>query len=164
MERVLEHTERDLQARCTCYSSCSSSSSSRRLCVCAGGQQHMPRSPVSPSQKKLQIILNSLPACLPHHIPAAASAAATTTADFFFFFFFFFRWQLIRRLRLPAAPSQRTGRNLLLGKSNTSVRLTLRPHQSEEPVIFLHPGRPVHIHLPQRQVKCGSVNKLAALR
>lgn len=82
----------------------------------------------------------------------------------FFFPFFFLCWQPIRRLRLSAAPSQRTGRNLLLGKSNTSVRLTLRPHQSEEPVIFLHPGRPVRIHLPQRQVKCGSVNKLAALR
>lgn len=64
-------------------------------------------------------------------IPAAASAALS---------FFFFRWQLIRRLRLSAAPSQQTGRNLLLGKSNTSVRLTLRAHQSEEPVIFLHPS------------------------
>lgn len=144
----MEHT--DLQDRRTCYS-CSSGSGSRRVHVCAGGQQHMPLSLVSLSQKNLQIILNSA-----RHISAAASAAL--------FSFFFFRWQLIRRLRLSAAPSQRAERNLLLGKSNTSVRLTLRPHQSEEPVIFLRSGRHVHIHLPQRQVKCGSVNKLAALR
>lgn len=83
---------------------------------------------------------------------------------FSYFFFFFLRWQLIRRLRPSASSSQRTARNWQLRKSNASLRLTLRPHQSQELVIFLHPGRPVHIHLPQRQVKCGSVNKLATLR
>lgn len=150
-EGMLEHT--DLQDARTCYSSCSSGSS-RRLRVCAGGPQHMPHSLVL-SQKKLQIILNSLPTCLPHPsrcpplppllllLPLAADKMAPSLCRFI---------------------TAGAGRNLLLGKSNTSVRLTLRAHQSEEPVIFLHPRRLVHIHLPQRQVKCGSVNKLAALR
>lgn len=48
MKWVLEQREQDLQDRCTCYSS----SSGRRLCVDAGGQRHMPHSPMSLSQKK----------------------------------------------------------------------------------------------------------------